>query len=351
MTFELKIRPPANNTLGQLSVKYKKTPLSLFTELSRAFPEIDWSTRDLFHIFNNHRLPFGHLIITDRIYNTKTHFFKSVEPEFLCDQKLANELARFAAQYCNYIVNPCTPPKTLEWEGITFCIEYSLWENLGEIPLDPNYFMNIGKDLAFFHRILRDFPKRKLIRRNSEIYFKKMNSTWSDLLNYRQSELPGPDPKQLQKVLRLPTIDFRHLLKNAQPLHGDLNNGNALWSLATNKIRILDFEETIRTHLSPVFDLALFIERNILVRISDNPSLAIACGRDFLKGYQMAGGLVDREEDLHRVLIWINQRALCLNAMCEMFEYPMPRTEWNKFFTRIRQLSEEKPILSAIWAG
>ena len=197
MTFELKIRPPANNTLGQLSVKYKKTPLSLFTELSRAFPEIDWSTRDLFHIFNNHRLPFGHLIITDRIYNFKTHFLKSVEPEFLCDQKLANELARFAAQYCNYIVNPCTPPKTLEWEGITFCIEYSLWENLGEIPLDPNYFIDIGKDLAFFHRILRDFPKRKLIRRNSEIYFKKMNSTWSDLLNYRQSELPGPDPKQL----------------------------------------------------------------------------------------------------------------------------------------------------------
>ena len=150
VTFELKIRPPANNTLGQLSVKYKKTPLSLFTELSRAFPEIDWSTRDLFHIFNNHRLPFGHLIITDRIYNTKTHFFKSVEPEFLCDQKLANELARFAAQYCNYIVNPCTPPKTLEWEGIAFCIEYSLWENLGEIPLDPNYFMNIGKDFSVF---------------------------------------------------------------------------------------------------------------------------------------------------------------------------------------------------------
>lgn len=346
---KLKIRPPANSSLGQLIVEYKKIPLSLFDELSRAFPEIDWSNKDVFHISNSHPLPFGHFVVVDRLSKLKTYFMKSVERNFSDEQMFVNELVCFAGSHCSFVIRPCTAAKIVDSNGISFSVEYSLWENLSEIPLDPVCFQEAGKDLADLHRTLNKFPKREMIQINSYKYFERLNLAWEHLLNLKTNRLPGPDPKQLQKALQIQSIKFNQLMKNAQPIHGDLNNGNALWSSNSTRIRILDFEESIRTFLSPIFDLALFIERNIVVRIPDNPTLAITCGRSFLAGYQIGGGFVDREENLPSILIWMNQRALCLNAMCALSNNPLPDSEWGKFFTRIRHLSAEKTILSEIW--
>jgi Ser/Thr protein kinase RdoA (MazF antagonist) len=159
----------------------------------------------------------------------------------------------------------------------------------------------------------------------------------------------GPDPVLLRDLAADATIDFVGDGIRHQPLHGDLNPGNVLF--AEGSAVLLDFEDVFHSVLPARFELALILERFILVRTDDQ--IATTLGRIFIETYRarVGEGACDLDFDPVGVLRALALRSLCVLALAESRGTSISRAEWDKFFRLERQARERAQAIRAIFGN
>jgi len=131
----------------------------------------------------------------------------------------------------------------------------------------------IGQLLASVHNGLRALPWgddiRQASRERDHLFLRLQQQVKKQLL---------PEVAERQVETRLPDTD-------AQVIHADLNIGNLLFGRLSHQATLLDFEDATHNFHSPQVDLAMALERFVMVRTSDD-SLALQLGQAFLQGYR-----------------------------------------------------------------
>lgn len=194
----------------------------------------------------------------------------------------------------------------------------------------------LGHTLARMHRCLRALPWRdeiRLISRRRDRAFRRAR--------LRLLERPGLDP-ELRELLLTDATDLP--AGAAQPLHGDLNQGNVLFQSSDLRPVLLDFEDAVHNHHSVSVDLAMAVERFVLVPFSDDAQ-ALAAGERLLSGYRRLGEPNWPATGLAALLRTLAVRALVLLGMGEA---PVDPNEQRKFVRLIRQTHERAALLGAI---
>lgn len=201
----------------------------------------------------------------------------------------------------------------------------------------------LGTLLARLHTQLAALPDKATIetasrQRDQALTAAHTDSSLLDELDYRADEVlaclkaNGPE---------LPT-------DNAQPLHGDLNLGNVLFTEPDDQPTLLDFEDSLHNWHSPKMDLAMALERFVLVRVGDNRQ-ALALGRALFDGYRQAGGRLDwTAGELGETLQALAVRALLLLARRHAEFLPVAESEWDKFLALIAQTHDRVMLLEQL---
>ena len=171
--------------------------------------------------------------------------------------------------------------------------------------------------------------------------------SWRDFTDDRLSELNavrerlvkkhGARPQYADRLSELAadrSLDFRFDALPRRPLHGDMNPGNIL--IAGDKAVLMDFEDVFHSVLPIAFDLALVLERLVLVRVGEE-QLAIDLGRAFMFEYSRSGeSFVDvaalSAQEWTSVLRSLALRSLCTLALGEESGIQVETVEWEKFF-------------------
>jgi len=158
----------------------------------------------------------------------------------------------------------------------------------------------------------------------------------------------GPDPDLLRRLASDRSLDFTCQDLQARPLHGDLNPGNVL--MVEEKPLLLDFEDVFHSYLPVQFELALMVERFVLVRVNDD-AIAVDIGRGLLGSY---GAEVDTKPqrattDPVNVLRALALRSLCVLTLAASNGLLVSDREWKKFFQLERQAVERAQTIWAIF--
>lgn len=197
------------------------------------------------------------------------------------------------------------------------------------LPHTDNALSKLGDALGHLHLELGSLENTVHIQR-------RCNSRWKRLTSYkgtlkRMVAENIADTAVRQSVdLSLDTNVTQALMKSPQVIHGDLNYGNVLLDPHPGgKIAFLDFEEATEAYYSPLFDVAMVIERFILDCHTDKDTMLDAFG----SAYQKAGGRWFSDEvSLTDMLKGLAIRAMLVLTASKEAGWPdWKEQEWHKF--------------------
>ena len=258
-------------------------------------------------------------------------FLKLVPHEHFARQCAADDFARWVSdQGVNACVRRPSYPKFTRSGNVLFAYPY-LPARFATTSVSD--LRNLAISLAAMHRALALLPDTASIQSDSA---KRM-----DLLERRikhidqQSSSPGSYTQRLKAIFHVED-GLSALINGAelhQATHGDLVFGNILFPIEEGMPTILDFEDTQISWMPPGLDLALAIERFILLPVVDDNE-ALRLGREFLDAYSKTSpeaGEVARFP-LHDYLRFLSLRSLATLAELEAIGIPVTIGEWEKFF-------------------
>ena len=134
----------------------------------------------------------------------------------------------------------------------------------------------------------------------------------------------------------------------AQVLHGDLNLGNVLFADHTVSPAPLDFEDSRHNFHGVAMDLAMALERFVLVRTSDD-GRALSLGHRLLAGYaEHAAPWRWGAPGLAGILQSLAVRALLLLAGNRAAGRPVAESEWDKFLYLYAETERRAELLRAL---
>lgn len=198
----------------------------------------------------------------------------------------------------------------------------------------------LGSELAALHRVLVGHPEVGVWDRRTRARMSRLETLRGELAAGTRA---GPDPDRLSRLASDRSLTFLPQGPR-RPIHGDLNIANAIAD-AEDEVRLLDFEDVTHSVLSASFDLALVIERFVMVR-ADRDDERARLGRAFLAGYADNGGdALPGGGTLWQAVRTLNLRSLCVLALMEREGQPQPEPEWRKFLG----LSEMAEARAAVW--
>lgn len=136
-----------------------------------------------------------------------------------------------------------------------------------------NYIKNNSKDLKILSKAIFFLHKKLILYKAKDRIRKNTLKRLQLLEKIRRKYVTHKNHKNLFKYKLIKEIlvtggdilkKYKSLLKNSQCIHGDLVPGNILYG--DKKIHFLDFEDSYYSYFPIEFDLALIIERHILVK-------------------------------------------------------------------------------------
>jgi len=130
----------------------------------------------------------------------------------------------------------------------------------------------VGRHLAQMHNHLRNHPKARQVQDRSE----KRDQVFEQL----HARLADQLPTGIAQHLSTPSLPQGE----AQVIHGDLNIGNLLFVRASDRLILLDFEDATHNWHNPLVDLAMALERLVLVRVDDDEQI-LRFGNSLVQGY------------------------------------------------------------------
>jgi len=190
----------------------------------------------------------------------------------------------------------------------------------------------VGKSLGAFHHSLVRHPDHVSWCAFTDARLSELNAVRVHLSG--KNDVKPQYAKRLSELAADRSLDFRFKAIPRRPLHGDLNPGNIL--MVGDRAVLLDFEDVFHSVLPVAFDLALVLERLVLVKVADE-QLAIDLGRAFMFEYSRSGGsFVDvaalSAQEWTSVLRSLALRSLCTLALGEESGIQVETVEWEKFF-------------------
>ncbi|MBK7354708.1 phosphotransferase [Propionivibrio sp.] len=215
----------------------------------------------------------------------------------------------------------------------------------------PSDLRSVGHTLGVMHTALS--------QRTDVDETRRLSALRVSMLNYRREivcagkYLPESKMWHVSAILEREAPIFKLLdeAANCQSLHGDLVYGNILFPLAGGDPVVLDFEDCGVSWLPVVFDLALVLERFILLP-EENDDNAFRLAEEMLRGYIQTIGqskkiLACRLSDCLRLLA---ARALTTLAEMEARGVGVDASEWGKFLSLHRHALSRTSLLSRIEA-
>ena len=174
---------------------------------------------------------------------------------------------------------------------------------------EPRDIAGLGRAVGQLHRVLADAPFAARVL--------DLSRDRDDTLE-RYRLLAMSDGGVPEHVTAIVTHgDTCHVATSTQVIHGDLNYTNALFPLRGDEPLLLDFEDCRFSHLPRLVDLAMALERFVLVAEAENDD-AFDLGQALIRAYRAAdprpfdAGAGDLSSTLRTLAI----RALVL--LCEM---------------------------------
>jgi Ser/Thr protein kinase RdoA (MazF antagonist) len=181
----------------------------------------------------------------------------------------------------------------------------------------------IGALLARLHLALSDAPRGAEVSERSS-----RRDAYLEELRRRVVEGRGLLP-EFHDVLSAGTT----VMPEAGPpqaIHGDLNVANVMFPLAGGGPLILDFEDCAHSWHAPLLDVAMALERFVLVRTDDEDDTVKRC-EGLLEGYREIAPLVIPPGSLVAILTALSSRAMVLLAALESAGQWVAPDEWDKF--------------------
>ncbi|WP_417814249.1 phosphotransferase [Thalassospira alkalitolerans] len=203
---------------------------------------------------------------------------------------------------------------------------------------DPNDASLTGKALAQMHLALRKSEQKALVRQNTLARHLHLAEIYRDIEN--KGRLPFPLDITLLDLRGSKPFQF-DLAIDGQIIHGDLNIGNILIEKSSNSACFIDCENMSLSWLSPLVDIGMVIQRQILVAEASN-SVKEAAIYNFLLSYQdtSLGKIAVDGERLVRAIAWTCMRNICLLLALRHQGREPEKTEWLKFQSLV-QLNQE----------
>lgn len=201
-------------------------------------------------------------------------FLKTVSDERLPSQLAANRIAEWLADHA-LPVSPLVHDYPRRLDAGHQLLAYRQID--GRFArAERNDLHAVGRLLGRTHNVLKALPWAQEIRTRSA-QRDQLFEQW----HAQQLAAPGTPPA-VRELLQQTAPGLPQ--RQAQTVHGDLNLGNLLFGLASGQPLLLDFEDANHNWHSPLVDLAMALERLVLVRC-DNPQQAGDLGSALLQGY------------------------------------------------------------------
>lgn len=162
----------------------------------------------------------------------------------------------------------------------------------------------------------------------------------NDMLKNRATSLMNSNancPRMLKlKEMLMNSIYVWDILKGSnmcQPLHGDLNYANIIFPLDGSGPVVLDFEDTVISWLPRAMDVAMALERFVLISDHDEEE-KVDLAREFMEVYYSVSNskLNIFLFPIERYLETLSIRSLITLAQMEAHHLEVEANEWEKFF-------------------
>lgn len=195
---------------------------------------------------------------------------------------------------------------------------------------------NIAINLADFHNALLDYPNKEQVKKDSKARLAQLIDVWQKL-----KESSNDLPQSVNEILSRESYALLDVLEEgAQMIHGDLNVGNVLFN-DEDEVYIIDFENTLYSHMSPIYDISYIIQRFILNIYKDNIDSKRLISNfidTYLKHYKrselITNILKNQPAKLQKILR--ASSVFCLLILSKQqaeFAVSVEKSEWDKFVT------------------
>ncbi len=198
----------------------------------------------------------------------------------------------------------------------------------------------IGALLARLHAALSDAPGRAEVSERSS-----RRDAYLEELRHRVVEGRGLLP-EFHDILSTGTTVMPEA-GPAQAIHGDLNAANVMFPLAGGGPLILDFEDCAHSWHAPLLDVAMALERFVLVRTDDEDDAVMRC-ESLLDGYRGITPLAIPPGSLAAILTALAARAMVLLAALESAGQWVAPDEWDKFCFLSGLARRRAPVLARL---
>lgn len=273
-------------------------------------------------------------------------FLKRIAPGRAAIAKQAEAVADWLAQHGLNVPAPLAGfPRDLPDGSLAVALPFVEGRRLSAKPRAADVHA-LGRAVGLLHRALAEHPARDAWAAATAQRLSGLNAMRDALAMGHTTA--GPDPAAVQALANDPALDFAPAAWPCQPLHGDLNSGNVLLEDRSGAIVLLDFEDVFHSVLPPQFELALLLDRHVLV-CSPGDAEAAALGKALLAGYAAVMGAVPEFGDKPgNVLRTLALRSLCVLAQGEAAGLDGGRSEWAKFLRLERHAAARADLFWAI---
>lgn len=270
-------------------------------------------------------------------------FVKRIRPPHLESQRAGDAIAKWLEErgvHTNAMV--AQAPAGDGTGDVFFVSRFIDWRPLDATESDMAI---AGKCIAALHDLLHGHPDSVSWQSGTDARLARLSQVRTEIADGRL--VPRIDPAAVRSICRA-GADFNST-EARQPLHGDLHLSNILMPVDGDaKPIFIDFEEVGHSVLPARFELALFIERAVLVRKPDD-ARAAALADTFLSSY--FGGDNDAARTFKRRAVETLQalaaRSLCVLADMERSGPEVDDVEWVKFVELYAQASRRAQVFGA----
>ncbi|MBO6788927.1 MAG: phosphotransferase [Dinoroseobacter sp.] len=332
------LNKPAFENFGVRSAQWIRQPATIEAKLSRAlqiggsYSKLDTPQEGL----------LGHYKVTTP---GSTVFIKIIRPNKARRQLAADRLAG-QLQAGGFLVSATLDnnPRPIDHDHVALTYDYIAGEYL---PHTEHAIAKLGHALGCLHRELGQLTCANEVRQ-------RCTARWENLLTQKETLKHLVNESAVTASVKesvLSSIEQNitdHLRRSPQMIHGDLNYGNVLLARRSGSpVVFLDFEEAIEAHYSPLFDVAMVIERFILNASSDQDLLLSA----FREAYRKAGGgWFSTDAPLAGMLKGLALRALLiLTASHTLGWAKWKEKEWLKF-CELHEKAVQNDLLLTRWS-
>lgn len=196
----------------------------------------------------------------------------------------------------------------------------------------------ISQEISNLHEVFKNIDSKKVFlntEKREEFFLKEF-----DL----KVELIGSISVTAKEFL----LKYKDLLYrdfgNKQIIHGDLNFHNIIFDKNSDEILILDFEDVSHSYFSPLYDIAMILERFILLKdISSEEKFRL--GMFLLKNFNRN---YFKNNLLYKMLLYISVRSLLILATIFKEKNCTNTQEIEKFIKHIKHINTMKDLITKL---